>query len=79
MSTPVGRPSLRHTASAFLVGLLVGTGLVAPAIPPFIASLPSPASFGPVGVVLLVGVLSIVAFVLGLATLYFGFLLVEEP
>lgn len=74
---PADGPTTRHTAAAFVVGLLLGTALVGPVVPRLVAALPSPASFDPVGVVLILGVLSIVAFVLGLATLYFAFVLVE--
>lgn len=79
MSARTARPAGRNTAVAFVVGLLLGTALVAPVVPRFVASLPSPTSFGPVGVVLVAGVLSIVVFVLGLATLYFVFLIFETP
>lgn len=71
------RPSTRSTVAAFLIGLLVGTVLVAPLIPPLLDSLPSPSSFGPVGVALVVGVLSIVAFVFGLVSIYLGLVLAE--
>lgn len=79
MSVRPGHPSVRTTAAAFFAGLAVGTALVAPVVPPLVAALPSPASFGPVGIVLVVSVLSIVAFVLGFVTLYLGLILVEEP
>lgn len=76
MSGRAARPSAWPTAGAFFLGLLLGTALVGPEVPGFLALLPSPASFGPVGTVLLVGVLSIVAFVLGFTTIYLGLFLV---
>lgn len=78
MSARPAHPSVRTTAAAFFVGLLVGTVLVAPVIPPFVATLPSPASFGPIGSVLILSLLAIMAFVFGLISVYFGFILVDD-
>ncbi|MFB6080374.1 MAG: hypothetical protein ABEJ81_05195 [Haloferacaceae archaeon] len=78
MNARRAHPSVRTTAAAFLFGLLLGTALVAPVIPPFLATLPSPTSFGPIGTVLLVGVLSIVVIGGGLVTVYFGLFLVDD-
>ena len=63
---------------AFAGGLLLGTALVAPVLPSLAAGLPSPASVGPVGGVLVLSLLAIVAFVFGLLSVYFGFFLVDD-
>lgn len=78
MSARPAHPSVRATAAAFAGGLLLGAALVAPVLPSLAARLPSPASFGPVGGVLTVSLLAIVAFVFGLLSVYFGFFLVDD-
>lgn len=79
MTVRTVRPAAWPTAASFLLGLLLGTALVAPVIPSVLAALPPPTSFGLVGTALIVSVLSLVAFVTGLVAIYVGLHLVEEP
>jgi hypothetical protein len=60
------------------VGVTLGGLLVWPAVPGLVALLPSTGSLGSVGVVLIAGNLALVAFVMGLFVLYFGFLWLEN-
>ncbi|MFB6302332.1 MAG: hypothetical protein ABEH78_05665 [Haloferacaceae archaeon] len=78
MSARSPRPAAWPTAGAFLLGALLGTALVAPALPPLLAARPSIGSFDPTGTMLIAGILAIVAFVLGLVAVYFGLFLGED-
>lgn len=78
MSARTAHLSVRTTAAVFFAGIAVGTALVGPVVPSAVAALPSPTSFGPIGTALVLSVLSLVVFVFGFVTLYFGLLIVED-
>lgn len=65
------------TGVSFLAGAVFGLLLVAPAVFDILTSLPHPSSLGPLGSVLVGGVLALLAFVLGMFLLYLGFLAFE--
>ncbi|MFB6096746.1 MAG: hypothetical protein ABEJ74_05105 [Haloferacaceae archaeon] len=77
MSTQHAGPNASTAIASFLAGVFLGVGLLAPVVPAAIESLPETTALGPVGTVLVLGVVGIVTFVLGLTTLYLGFLFLD--
>lgn len=74
---PRAQPRASTAIATFIAGVFLGVGLLAPVVPSIIDALPQTTALGPIGTVILLGVLAMVMFVLGLATLYIGFLVFE--
>lgn len=74
---PRAQPRTSTAIATFLAGVFLGIGLLAPVIPSTVGALPDTTMLGRIGTVLLLGVLAMIMFVLGLATLYVGFLVFE--
>lgn len=77
MSTTRAQPNASTAVATFLAGIFLGIGLLAPVVPSAIDALPETTPLGPVGTVLVLGVVGVIMFVLGLTTLYLGFLFFE--
>jgi hypothetical protein len=75
---PGSGPGPALVGAGFLGGVALGGLLIAPALPPALAALPSLLTLGPVGEALVAGALGIVVIVAGLAALYFLFLVAER-
>lgn len=74
---PRAQPNTSTAVATFVAGIFLGLGLLAPIVPSIIDALPKTTTLGSIGAVLLLGVLAMIMFVLGLATLYIGFLVFE--
>lgn len=73
------RPAATRTLAAFVVGILVGVGLVLPAMPADVEPVTvGEFSTGPVGATLLIGTLLLLAVMTGMWALYQLFVLVER-
>lgn len=78
MSTRQASPHVSTAIASFLAGVFLGVGLLAPVVPAAVEALPETTALGPIGTVLVLGIVGIVTFVIGLTTLYLGFLFLDR-